>query len=144
MEEVQWLCIFVEQKYSNLCELCRNPQSCQDDDRYAGFRGSLRCLTEREGDVAWTKLESVYQFFAGSATPNNSAVRSNNGYNIVDFAFLCPDGTQVPLNSQTPCTWAGRPWKAFMASTRLVAPGVIADLQQQISLHRTVSFVSSV
>ncbi|CAG7719850.1 unnamed protein product, partial [Allacma fusca] len=147
-----------KQRYSNLCELCRNPGACQDDDRHAGFKGSLRCLTERFGDVAWTKLETVYQYFTptaqngGISNDNSRADRGRsinaggtnsnsnnvNSVNVDDYAFLCPDGSQRPLNSNAPCTWAGRPWKAYVASTRLVSPGVIADLQQQISLHRQI------
>ena len=49
----------IESRYSKLCALCHNPQQCKEDDQFSGFRGSLRCLTENGGDIAWTKLDTV-------------------------------------------------------------------------------------
>jgi len=149
-----------EEKYPNLCSLCENRKECAENDKFAGFRGSLRCLTENRGDVAWTRLETVYQFFSGqSPLPQNpiqaqfpSQLTSGSSPPIVgaapqtapppvsisDYSFLCPDGSRLPVDTQTPCTWAGRPWKAFVASNRYLSPQLVADLQQQITLHRTV------
>jgi len=55
-----------------------------------------------------------------------------------EYSFLCPDGTSRPINTNNPCTWAGRPWRSFLVTNRLSSTAAIADIQSQITLHRTV------
>jgi len=46
--------------------MCANPAMCSSEDDHAGYKGALKCLTERHGDVAWTKYDSVISYFNGS------------------------------------------------------------------------------
>lgn len=55
-----------EQKYSNLCALCENPAQCNYPDKYSGYDGSIKCLVENGGDVAFTKVIYVRRFFGVS------------------------------------------------------------------------------
>src|SRR5438270_302312 len=54
---------FRKQNYANLCSLCDNPTLCSNDDRFSGYEGTLRCISQGRGDVAWTKLPTVKSFF---------------------------------------------------------------------------------
>lgn len=56
----------VEQKYSNLCELCEHPEVCDYPDLYSGYDGALRCLAHNGGQIAWTKVIYVRKFFGVS------------------------------------------------------------------------------
>ena len=47
-------------KYTNLCELCDNPRTCNQHDRFNGIHGAILCLEEKHGDIAWiSKVEAV-------------------------------------------------------------------------------------
>lgn len=52
-----------EKRYSNLCALCENPEKCDYPDKYSGYDGSIRCLAENGGDVAFTKVIFVKRHF---------------------------------------------------------------------------------
>lgn len=58
-------CFFysIERKYYNLCSNCKNPHNCLSGDIYAGPQGSLLCLTEGQGNVAWARATDVLQHF---------------------------------------------------------------------------------
>lgn len=96
--------------YSNLCALCEHPEICDYPDQNSGYEGALRCLTTSGGDVAWTKTIYVEKYFG-----LKEATKKNNAS---DYAFLCPDGTKVPID-KPPCTWAARPWPAYVADSNL-------------------------
>lgn len=54
--------------------------------------------------------------------------------NADDYEYLCADGSRRPVNggtAQPPCSWAQRPWQAYMANAD-VRPRA-APLQQQIA-----------
>ncbi|KAI5743980.1 hypothetical protein M8J77_024520 [Diaphorina citri] len=101
----------LKKKYSNLCALCENPSKCDYPDNNSGYEGALNCLTKSGGDIAWTKLAYVKNYFGLS--PNSVAKAPKDNY-----SFLCPDGKTVPL-TETPCTWAARPWPGFVANDRI-------------------------
>jgi len=91
--------------------------------------------------VAWTRLETVYQFFSPPPTNNQNSPLGGADPSIssaTEYSFLCPDGSTLPLNTDAPCTWAGRPWKGFLVTNRLSTTATISDIQQQISLYRNV------
>ncbi|KAI5742773.1 hypothetical protein M8J77_011203 [Diaphorina citri] len=100
-----------KKKYSNLCALCEDPVKCDYPDNNSGYEGTLNCLTKSGGDIAWTKISYVRNYFGLS--PNSVAKASKEHY-----SFLCPDGKTVPL-TETPCTWAARPWPGFVANDRI-------------------------
>lgn len=52
-----------EKKYSNLCSMCEDPAKCDYPDRFSGYEGSIRCLVDNGGDVAFTKVIYVRRFF---------------------------------------------------------------------------------
>lgn len=52
-----------EAHYRNLCALCDNPNGCYSDDKYHGPEGSLLCLTDNVGDIAWAKLDDAIRHF---------------------------------------------------------------------------------
>jgi hypothetical protein len=55
--------LLTETKYSNLCALCEHPEVCDYPDKYSGYDGALRCLSEHGGQVAWTKVYYVKKHF---------------------------------------------------------------------------------
>lgn len=52
-----------EQRYPNLCSACRDPFRCSDGDEYSGYEGTLRCITQGLGQVAWTSYTTVRRVF---------------------------------------------------------------------------------
>jgi hypothetical protein len=53
----------IEKRYSNLCALCEHPDKCDYPDIYSGYGGSIKCLVENGGDVAFTKVIYIRKFF---------------------------------------------------------------------------------
>ncbi|GLH05113.1 Transferrin [Gryllus bimaculatus] len=91
--------------YSNLCALCEHPDVCNYPDKFSGYDGALRCLSDGGGQVAWTKIP------VGGALEVTNATR----YNPNDYAYLCPDGSKRPILGPA-CRWAARPWQGFIAN----------------------------
>lgn len=56
----------IEKRYSNLCALCEEPFKCNYPDKYSGYDGAIRCLVEKGGDVAFTKVIYVRRYFGVS------------------------------------------------------------------------------
>ena len=56
----------VEQRYPNLCSACKDPFRCSDSDEFSGYEGTIRCLTQGFGQVAWTSYTVVRQMFGVS------------------------------------------------------------------------------
>ncbi|XP_067000972.2 transferrin isoform X2 [Anabrus simplex] len=118
-------------KYPNLCKLCDSPQSCSTMDKYWGRVGSLYCLTDGLGDVAWGRLDDINQHFG--ITPGGPSNVSPDDYN-----FLCDDGSLAPLDKPQDCTWVAHPWQSILAR-RKSAEGV----QKVVSLLKGTSTTSS-
>ncbi|XP_018576299.1 transferrin [Anoplophora glabripennis] len=122
----------LKKKYSNLCELCEHPDVCDYPDNFSGYDGALRCLAHNGGQVAWTKVIYVRKFFGlpvgiSPARPTNE--------NPADYAYLCPDGTRVPVTGP-PCKWAARPWQGYMANADVVK--TVDELRKKIENLNTV------
>ncbi|PSN50992.1 Transferrin [Blattella germanica] len=116
-----------ERKYTNLCALCEHPDVCDYPDKYSGYDGALRCLSEHGGQVAWTKVYFVKKHF-GLAIGAGEAVPTGEDPN--NYAFLCPDATKKPITGK-PCIWAARPWQGYMANHDMDSN--VADLRAEIS-----------
>ncbi|XP_066947726.1 transferrin-like [Macrobrachium rosenbergii] len=91
----------LKETYNNLCNMCDG--QCDGQDLHAGYEGALRCLVDSHGDVAWTKLSAVQEFFKKRDTVKQS-----------DYGLLCPDDRVLELNDSQPCHWAARPWNAWI------------------------------
>ncbi|XP_071448777.1 transferrin [Hetaerina americana] len=119
-------------EYSSLCSLCENPKVCNYPDIYSGYDGAIRCMiSPNRGDVAWTKVVVVRQFFGLPPFSRTPEMDRDPLMNVDLYSYLCPDGSKVPLSSDTPCTWAGRPWPGFIANSMDAVE--MEDLRQQIS-----------
>uniref|UniRef100_A0A182QXI1 Transferrin-like domain-containing protein n=1 Tax=Anopheles farauti TaxID=69004 RepID=A0A182QXI1_9DIPT len=92
----------LKQKYSNLCALCPNADTCSYEDPLNGHQSALECL-QRNGDVVYSSVLEIQRFFA-----DRSAIAN-------DFSYLCPNGTLTPVNGPA-CTWMSQPWPVVVAS----------------------------
>lgn len=94
----------LKERYTAMCSMCKSG-TCDEKDEYAGYEGALKCLTEKGGDVAFTKLSTVKEFFKVTRTVNSSL-----------YGLLCPDNKVVDINSPKAerCFWATRPWDAYV------------------------------
>lgn len=72
---------------SSLCAICSNQKTCPRNasERYYGYHGAYRCLTEGAGDVAFVRHLTVFDFTG----------RDNDLNPGRDFKLLCPDGTRA-------------------------------------------------
>nr|XP_045581197.1 transferrin-like isoform X2 [Procambarus clarkii] len=94
----------LKQRYEAMCSLCKSG-TCDGNDDYAGYEGALQCLTQNGGDVAFSKLNIVQQFFQGNRAVNTSS-----------YGLLCEDGRIVDIHSSnaSDCFWAARPWDTYV------------------------------
>ncbi|KAL1122644.1 hypothetical protein AAG570_002971 [Ranatra chinensis] len=117
----------LKSQYSNLCDLCEHPDKCDYPDVNSGYEGSLRCLADAGGQVAWTKVIYVKKFFG---MPYGKKPAEQTNHNPADFAYLCPDASKKPITGP-PCTWAARPWPGYMANQNLASE--YKELREEIS-----------
>ncbi|XP_055389927.1 uncharacterized protein LOC129618922 [Condylostylus longicornis] len=101
-----------KKKYPNLCQICDNPVECDENDKYANFNGSIECLINGEGDVAFTTREDIRQYFGLTDEKGNTDV------NINDYELLCEDGSRQSING-TGCSLARRPNRAYITTTKI-------------------------
>ncbi|XP_076250329.1 transferrin 1 [Rhynchophorus ferrugineus] len=116
----------LKRKYSNLCALCEHPEICDYPDLFSGYDGALRCLAHNGGQIAWTKVIYVRKFFG---LPVGITPGKPTNEDPSQFAYLCPDGTKVPV-TETPCTWAARPWQGYMTNAAVAKS--VDDLRRKI------------
>ncbi|XP_055535032.1 transferrin-like [Wyeomyia smithii] len=92
-------------KYPNLCELCHNSNQCSyDATTVSNHRAALDCLRSG-GDVAYVSQQDAVEFF----TFNNDITEN--------YAYLCPNGTLVPVKDTTNiCSWLTQPWPVIMST----------------------------
>jgi hypothetical protein len=58
---------FTEKKYSKLCELCDSKEECSQNFHANGNQdATLRCLTQRNGYVAYVENHYVKKYFTVS------------------------------------------------------------------------------
>lgn len=71
----------------SLCALCSNQKTCPRNvsERYYGYQGAYRCLTEGSGDVAFVSHLTVFDFTGIDNDLNPGR----------DFKLLCTDGTRA-------------------------------------------------
>ncbi|XP_055389926.1 transferrin-like [Condylostylus longicornis] len=99
-----------KKKYPNLCQLCENPIECDENDKYANYKGPIECLINGEGDVAFTKKSEIHKYFGITNEEGNTYVDIN------DYEILCEDGSRQSING-TGCALAKRPNKAYYGNT---------------------------
>ncbi|XP_046386336.1 transferrin [Ischnura elegans] len=122
----------LKSQYSSLCSLCEHPEACNYPDKYSGYDGAIRCMiAPNRGDVAWTKVVVVRQFFGLPPFSRTPEMEQDPLMNLDLYSYLCPDGTKQPLTTAQPCTWAGRPWPGYIAHT--MAAEEMEDLREQIT-----------
>ncbi|XP_071448737.1 transferrin [Hetaerina americana] len=121
----------LKSKYKNLCQLCDVPRQCSTSDKYWGREGSLTCLSDDAGDVAWARLSDVLFHFGIDPEVPALAVPA-------EFNVLCPNGTMQSLapltkHSPPPCSWMSRPWSVVAARDKMAQ-----DIQKLVlSINRT-------
>lgn len=52
-----------ETKYKSLCGICDIPSVCSQSDKYWGRQGALLCLSDCQGEVAWSMLKDAKLHF---------------------------------------------------------------------------------
>ncbi|KAG7165605.1 Transferrin-like 1 [Homarus americanus] len=67
----------LKDRFGAMCSLCKGG-TCDSNDDYAGYEGALRCLTQNDGDIAFSKINVVQQFF----TDNRAA--DVNDYGLIE------------------------------------------------------------
>lgn len=80
-----------------MCQLCKDPSTCSPTDEYAGYEGSLKCLVDGRGQVAFTTVEATLDYFG-----------KNSNDLVEDYQFLCPNGERQKINFNG-CDWGRRP-----------------------------------
>lgn len=96
--------LFLDKKYSKLCELCTNKEKCIVESSAVPFMQSLECLINKGGDVTLTTINTVYEFFNKSENKNKQT----------EYSYLCRDGRTNSLDN--PCTWTKQPWNLIIAN----------------------------
>nr|AAC64660.1 pacifastin heavy chain precursor [Pacifastacus leniusculus] len=103
----------LKQRYEAMCSLCKSG-TCDGNDDYAGYEGALCVgLTQNGGDVGFSKLNIVQQFF-----------QVNGALNTSSYGLLCEDGHIVDIDSSnaSDCFWAARPWDTYVTHAEPVMP----------------------
>ncbi|CAG4929226.1 unnamed protein product [Colias eurytheme] len=113
-------------QYSQLCAMCEHPDKCDYPDNFSGYEGALRCLAHNGGEVAFTKVIYVRKFFG---LPVGTTPASQSSENPDDFAYLCSDGSKVPIREK-PCSWAARPWQGLLGHHDVLAK--LSPLREKI------------
>lgn len=104
-------------QYQQLCALCEHPDKCNYPDNYSGYEGAIRCLAHNGGQVAFTKVIYVRKFFG---LPVGTIPASQSSENPDNFAYLCTDGSKVPVREKA-CSWAARPWQGLLGHQDVLA-----------------------
>ncbi len=90
-----------EKRHSSLCSLCKDPTTCSSSDPYAGEEGTIKCLLEGQGQVAFTTIEAAENYFRQRPEEKDN------------YQFLCLDGSRMPITRRA-CEWARRPTNTFV------------------------------
>ena len=65
-----------------LCQLCKNPTVCSDEDGYASHDGAFKCMAEGSGEVAFVKQNTTASVIAENAGKYGA---------LGDYRLLCKD-----------------------------------------------------
>ncbi|OTF71130.1 transferrin-like protein, partial [Euroglyphus maynei] len=92
----------LKRNHRRLCSLCKDKMFglCTEHDRFAGPDGSIKCLTEGIGEIAFTTVETAVEYFAQRSLMSNM------------YEFLCLDGSRMAITSRG-CYWAKHSTNAF-------------------------------
>lgn len=87
---------FLGKKYSKLCKLCDNPVECTQN---SDTSDSLKCLTEKNGDIAFTSLSNA-----------------NEMANKHEYRLICKNGEFQEITSEikADCSWRNQPHKLLI------------------------------
>ena len=104
---------------------CRGDKAdCPGSDGYYNYHGSLRCLAEGNGDVAFVKHSTVPDFTEGGKSFANTdgwawekAAAKTSGY----YSLVCEDGCK-PISEYASCNFAAPPSHGIVGR-----PGISAD-----------------
>lgn len=115
----------------SLCAICFNQKTCPSNvsERYFGYQGAYRCLTEGAGDVAFVSHLTVFDF---TGTDNDL----NPGK---DFNLLCPDGTRADVGDFEKCNLARIPSRVVMSRPGNKLDGLKQSLLRLDELLRSKS-----
>lgn len=94
----------LKRRHRRLCTLCGDTTYdglCSEHDRFAGPEGSIKCMTEGHGEIAFTTIEVAVKYFQ-----QRSSIAGM-------FEFLCLDGTRMAITSRG-CHWAKHTTNAFV------------------------------
>ncbi|KAL4859021.1 putative N-acetyl-gamma-glutamyl-phosphate reductase [Chlorella vulgaris] len=95
-------------KFDGLCTGCKG--DCTVNDNYADYAGSLRCLMEDAGDVAFVKQSTPVEYASDGAKAEAwSSIAS------ADMMLLCPNGGCAAIGDYESCNLAKVPARAVMS-----------------------------
>ncbi|XP_055389924.1 transferrin-like [Condylostylus longicornis] len=107
----------LKSRFLNLCKLCNNPIDCSNNDKYASYDGAINCLHDGYGDIAFTRMSSVKQFF--NIKPENYIIFETGKNYMNEYEYFCEDGTRKPVNSSG-CSLYKRPYRAYISNADIV------------------------
>lgn len=98
----------------NLCALCGGEEKCARSKQniYYDYKGSFRCLIEKNADVAFMKHTTVQDYIS-----EDFAAR----FKVSDFQLLCLDGSRRDVTDWRNCNLAQVPSHAVVTSSRRTA-----------------------
>lgn len=93
-------------KYSRLCELCDNVETCSyESSSSTSHRQALECMRKSANGVTYVALQEAQEFFEANADIVN------------EFKYLCPNSSyQVIANNESPCVWNTQPWPVIVSN----------------------------
>ncbi|ESO87859.1 hypothetical protein LOTGIDRAFT_234865 [Lottia gigantea] len=99
----------------NLCSLCGGEQFCHRNvtNKYYSYIGALRCLVEKNADVAFVKHTTVMDVVNGDKGEPWSASLTST-----DFELLCLDGSRQPVTEWATCNLARVPSQAVVTNKK--------------------------
>lgn len=96
-----------------LCTACGD--DCSDDEKYAGYPGTIRGLMEDSCDVAFTKQEVALQITSDGTDPEAWSTLSKD-----DLRLVCPNGGCDTVENWRSCNLAAIPSQAFVGNVELL------------------------
>lgn len=98
----------LKRKHRKLCNLCKNTPFglCNENDLFAGQEGSIKCMLEGRGEVAFTTIETALDYFSKRPSEREH------------YEFLCLDGSRMAITPGA-CPWAKLPTNAFVIRKNL-------------------------
>lgn len=93
-----------EEAEETLCSNCIGDCKRGDKEPYSGYAGSLRCLMEGKGEIAFMKETTPLDFAADGNTPEGWSSKS-----LADLKLVCPDGGCADPADYSRCNYARIP-----------------------------------